>query len=163
MKNLEYTQRVMKNCLQKFGNVLQHQAATKTPCMLDNVMIRLTLDIVTESAFGVNFNSLVPGDDSIGDFYMNENELFLKEAARGFLNPLRKYMFWNEERKRAQVAKQNVMNVAQNLMETYRNTSTMKGDDDKSIMGRLMSCEYANDESRAQDILVMLLGGHGEY
>lgn len=169
MKNLEYTQEVMKSNLQKFGSILLDNAASSKSFMFDHAMTRLTLDIITESAFGVNFNSLVTSDANIGDFYMEENELVLKEASASTLNPLRALMFWHEGRNRALVAKSNVMKLAQNLADTYRQNNAKKDDgsgvsddDDNSIMGRLMSCEYANDESRAQDILIMLLGGHGE-
>ena len=164
-KNLEYTQKVIKECLEKFGNILQKHAEEKTPVVLDNAMIRLTLDIITESAFGVNFNTMAQSDDNLGDFYMHENELFLKEAARSGLNPVRKLMFWNEERCRAMSARANLMKLAQNLIDNHRkqySDSEKSMTDDRSIMGRLMSCDYDSDEKRAQDILIMLLGGHGK-
>ena len=132
--------------------------------MLDNAMISLTLDIISESAFGVNFNSMVAGEGKLAKFYTEENERFLKEASVSTMNPLRKFMFWAKDRNRALVAKANLMKMAQNLMDTYRvkNSENTSDEDDTSIMGKLMSCEYANDEGRAQDILIMLLGGHGE-
>lgn len=149
---------------------MQRQVALGTPFMLDNAMIRLTLDVISESSFGVNFNTMDNLDNNMGDFYLEENELFLKEVTKSILNPFRKFMFWDDERKRAQAAKNNLMKLAQNLVDSYRDTNARKGknaedaaaDGDTTIMGRLMSCEYANDESRAQDVLMMLLGGHGE-
>ena len=166
-QNLEYTQAVIKKCLQNFGDILQKHAEEKTPVVLDGVMIRLTLDIITESAFGVNFKTMGQSDDNMGDYFMHENELALKEASSAALNPVRNLLFWNKERNRALTAKSNLMNLAQNLIDNHRKTS-MDNDkkstaDDKSIMGRIMSCDYESDEKRAHDILVMLVGGHGKY
>ena len=154
----------MKKSLERFGNILEKHAVDKSPIVLDSAMVRLTLDIITEAAFGLNFNTMVPSDDNMGEFYMHENELFLKEAGRAALNPVRGLMFWDAERKRAMEAKSNVMKLAQGMIDNYRKHISEKGisiDDDKSIMGRLISCEYDNDKKRAQDILIMLLGGHG--
>ena len=128
MKNLEYTQTVIKSCLQKFGNILQQQATANTPLMLDSAMIKLTLDIITESSFGINFNSMVPGEDNKAMFYMEENELFLKEGHRSLLNPLRKYMFWDATRKRAQVAKTRLMDLAQSLIDEHRRNTAVEED-----------------------------------
>lgn len=163
-KNLEYTQKVMKECLQRFGSILQDKANNGTRLMLENEMVRLTLDIISESAFGVNFNTMIHSDDNLGEFYMQENELFLKEGSRSALNPLRKLMFWDADRKRAFQARDNVMQLAHNLIKNYRMQIRDKAEpaDDKSIMGRLMSCDYDSDDTRAQDILIMLLGGHGK-
>jgi cytochrome P450 len=164
-KNLEYTQKVMKECLQKFGKLLKQMTDDGTPFMLDNMMIRLTLDIITESAFGFNFNTLDGNKDNLGEFYMSENELVLKEAARSALNPVRKYMFWNEEHRRALQARSNMMALAQNLIDSHREKmaeGVTDSSEDKSIMGRIMSCAYESDDNRAHDILIMLLGGHGK-
>lgn len=166
-KNLEYTQTVMKECLLKFGSILKRKAESQERFLLDNDMIRLTLDIISESAFGVNFNTMSHSEDNVGEFYMQENELFLKEASRAALNPLRSCMFWSADRRRAGEARRNVMDMARKLIADHRSGQASAGrrsasdTDDKSIMGRLMSCEYESEDSRAQDILIMLLGGHG--
>lgn len=165
-KNLEYTQSVIKNCLQKFGSILSQKAKNTQSFMLDNDMIRLTLDIISESAFGINFNTMVRSDDNMGEFYMHENELFLKEAAKTMLNPLRKFMFWSSDRRRALQAKERVLELAHNLIKSHRQKHMLENgdvnEDDMSIMGRLMSYEYESEDCRAHDILMMLLGGHGE-
>ena len=84
--------------------------------MLDKEMIRLTLDIISESAFGVNFNTMVHSDANLGEYFIEENELFLKEAMRAILNPFRKFMFWNAERIRALKARANMMQFAHNFI-----------------------------------------------
>jgi len=107
---------------------------------------------------------MVHSDDNMGEFYMHENELFLKEASKMALNPLRKFMFWASDRRRAMKARENLMEMAHNLIKRHRQKHMLENgdvnDDDKSIMGRLMSYEYESEDSRAHDILMMLLGGH---
>lgn len=164
LRNLEYTQSVIKGNLKRFGDILQQKVHEKQSFMLDNEMIRLTLDIISESAFGVNFNTMVHSNDNMGEFYMSEDDLFLKEASTVLLNPLRQLMFWNKDRQRALKARANMMELAHNLIKKHREKKQdmTNSENDNSIMGRLMSFDYETEDSRAQDFLIMLLGGHGE-
>lgn len=151
----------MKRNLNKFGRILSKHTDDCSDLTLDEAMVNLTLDIITEAAFGVNFGTMDGRVDNLGFQYMRDNELFLKESGRSMLNPFRKYMFWSGERNQASAAKHSLMSLSRNLIKKYRDEmSGISELNDMSIMGRLMSCDYFDDDSRAQDILILLLGGH---
>jgi cytochrome P450 len=171
LKNLKYTQQIIYKALEVLGTILERHEATATPIDLSTAILHLSFDIITESSFNTNFNTQTHHDneakslvntpnhsDNEGLQFFYDNILFTKECMKNTLNPFRKFMFWLPERGEAEKRRQNIIKFATKIMKSYVKPS--EEEEDLSIMGRIMSCEYAEEISRIQDILVFLVGGH---
>lgn len=167
LKNLKYTQQIIYKALEALGAILERHEQDSTPIDLSTAILHLSFDIITESAFNTNFNTQVHYDESLRNSVQSENEglqffydniLFTKECMKNTLNPFRKFMFWLTEPREAERCRQNIIKFATKIMNSYMKPSDKE--EDLSIMGRIMSCQYPDEKSRIQDILVFLVGGH---
>jgi cytochrome P450 len=167
LKNLKYTQKIIYKALEVFGTILERHEKDSTPIDLSTAILHLSFDIITESSFNTNFNTQTHHDESLrnpnqskneGLQFFHDNILFTKECMKNTVNPFRKFMFWLPEPREAERCRQNIIKFATKIMKSYVKPSEQE--EDLSIMGRIMSCQYPDEISRIQDILVFLVGGH---
>jgi cytochrome P450 len=170
LKNLKYTQRIIYKALEVLGTILERHENESNPIDISTAILHLSFDIITESSFNTNFNTQRSHDESLnrcedhaeekneGLQFFHDNVLFTKECMKHTLNPFRKYFFWLSESREAEQRRQNIIKFSSRLMESY--VKPPEVEDDLSIMGRIMSCQYADEKSRLQDIIVFLVGGH---
>eukprot|EP00669_Euglena_mutabilis_P001861 TRINITY_DN12446_c0_g1_i1.p2 TRINITY_DN12446_c0_g1~~TRINITY_DN12446_c0_g1_i1.p2 ORF type:complete len:263 (+),score=60.51 TRINITY_DN12446_c0_g1_i1:723-1511(+) len=76
--------------------------------------------------------------------------------------PWRRYMFWNAEVRRAQQAADWMMALALRIIRQYRSTRTPEEiANSPSILAQLLRNDnYPDDEARAAEVIVFLIGGH---
>lgn len=167
LKNLKYTQQIIYKALDILGVILERHEAESNPIDISTAILNLSFDIITESSFNVNFNTQIHHEEARNNSasslneglqFFHDNILFTKECMKNTLNPFRKFMFWLPESQEAELCRRNIIKFATKIMNSYQKPSG--GEDDLSIMGRIMSCEYPDERSRIQDILVFLVGGH---
>jgi len=117
-------------------------------------MIGITLGAIAETAFEYTISD----DEKL--MFLHELELSLKEfTAKANTNPFRCLVgLLIPERRRAFVASKRLQALALKILQHYRTqVHPTKG----TILDRIVSNDaYANDEERAADIILMLIGGH---
>ena len=160
--NLKYTFAVVLKSLLKCNSKLSRYCESSSTFDLSDVMIRLTFDVITESAFGVNWN--VQSDDvSDGSVFLHENDIRLRESVHQLYNPLRKYFFWVDGVKRRELATERIFTILRKVVDDYRAADiTTKGNDiipDKSIMGHIMQLDYSDEDRRIVDMATFLAAG----
>jgi cytochrome P450 len=175
LKNLRYAQEIIYKALEVLGSILERHESESNPIDISTAVLHLSFDIITESSFNTNFDTQRAYDESLrlhngdhsGDHkepneglqFFHDNVLFTKECMKHTLNPFRKFFFWLPESREAEDRRQNIIRFSTRLMEAYARPSSEERED-LSIMGRIMSCQYPDEKSRIQDILVFLVGGH---
>jgi hypothetical protein len=187
--HLKYTFQVILNCLHKCQHKLTKYAEAGTTFELSDIMIRLTFDVITESSFGVNWNTQSDDIVSDGTVFLHESDIHLKEGYRRTFNPLRKYCFWLKDYQRNEVAAERILSVLRGVVSDYRaaaNASTastactsdassatsssssssstpQESEDssgkDQSIMGHLMRHDYDDEDRRIADMNTFLIAG----
>jgi cytochrome P450 len=92
--------------------------------------------------------------------FVEELELCLTEFCRKTsLNPLRKlYGLFLKERRRAHIAAARVQTLSLDIIKAYKNLKPPIKD---TVIDHIMNNNaYANDDERAADITIILIGGH---
>lgn len=158
--NLKYTFTVIMNSLTKCQKKLKKYAKEDFVFELNDVMIKLTFDVITESSFGVNWNTQVDDIVSDGTLYLYESDVRLREGYRRTFNPIRKYCFWLSDYKRHQVAVDRVTRVLRKVVSDYEKSEMIsEAGSDQSIMGHIMNHNYENDDMRITDMNTFLIAG----
>jgi cytochrome P450 len=167
--NLKYTFKVILKSLITCQHKLTRYAKAGTTFELNDVMIRLTFDVITESSFGVNWNTQSDDVVSDGTVFLHESDVRLREGARRTFNPLRKYCFWTKDYKRREVAVERILSILRGVVSQYRTAAAASTNAnsngaaaatvDQSIMGHLMRHEYADDDRRITDMNTFLIAG----
>lgn len=166
--NLKYTFEVILNSLIKCQHKLSLYAKAGTTFDLNDVMIRLTFDVISESAFGANWNTQSEDVVSDGTVFLHETDVRLRESARRTFNPLRKYCFWSKDYQRHALAIERVVSIMRGVVNDYRaaadssaktEASSSAATSDLSIMGHLMRHEYADEDRRIADMNAFLIAG----
>jgi cytochrome P450 len=158
MSNLKYTFEVILNSLVTCQQKLSAYAKDGTEFDLNDVMITLTFDVITESSFGVNWNTQKDDIVSDGTVFLHESEVRLREGFRRTLNPLRKITFWTNDYQRRELAVQRLSTILRKVLSDYR-SRTNDIEADHSIMGHLMNNAYENDDARITDMSTFLTAG----
>jgi len=134
--------------------------------ILNNVetwCLKLTMDFITSSMFGKNFNSLNGHIEDDIALFINEIDFVLKEVAlKQFMNPLRQYMFWLPDVIRQKQLSKCFMNMAKRLMNEYREKIAKREieRDSAPLLDRLIRVPYSSEDSRAADFIMYLVAGH---
>ena len=173
LTNLKYTFGIIFQSLEVFGDILSESERKGKPLDLNEAMIRLTFDSITESAFGVNYhtqntphhsdNEVMAGnkpEESEGEKYLRVTEERLMEGFRRTLNPLRPYMFWSSASKKFESANKTVETIIQSIIQSYEESHPNGFSEDMSIMGHLMRHEYSDERRRIEDINTFIVAGH---
>ena len=160
--NLKYTFEIVLKSLVKCNLKLAAYAKEGSTFDLNDVMIKLTFDVITESSFGMNWN--VQSDEvSDGTMFLHETEIQLREAAQRAFNPFLKYFFWLKGNKRYELAVERIFTVLRKVVSDYRaKQADNQCDDtisDQSIMGHLMRHDYNDEDKRLVDMNAFLVAG----
>lgn len=93
--------------------------------------------------------------------FIHEMEIILQEA-RKCIMPGRRFMFWNAEVRRADVAKKRIRALALNILNRYRDEHTAEEiKTSSSIVAHILrNPHYPTDEDRAADVVVFLVAGY---
>ena len=149
--------------LVKCQHKLSVYAKARTTFDLNDVMIRLTFDVISESAFGLNWNTQDEDLVSDGTLYLHETDVRLRESARRTFNPFRKYCFWTQDYQRHVLAIERIVNIMRGVVKEYRaeasKTDVAAAISDQSIMGHLMRHAYADEDRRIADMNAFLIAG----
>ncbi len=158
---MKYTFKVVLDSLLLCEQKLTKYAEEGTVFELNDVMIKLTFDVITESAFGINWKTQEDGVTSEGNVFLHESDIRTREGFRRTLNPFRKYCFWLSSHSRYEVATKRVLSILRRVVEDYRSraNAVSTNSDDESIMGHLMRNEYSCDDRRIVDMNSFLLAG----
>lgn len=158
--HLKYTFGVILKSLVACQNKLAAYAASGAEFELNDVMIRLTFDVITESSFDVNWNTQNEELESDGSVYLRESDKLLREGFRRAFNPLRKYCFWTEDHKRNELARDRIASLLRRVVSKYRaGHEEEEGEEDTSIMGHLMRHQYEHEDRRISDMNTFLTAG----
>jgi cytochrome P450 len=120
-------------------------------------MLNVTVDFLSSSMFGIDFDTLGTrlqkqagggggGEGNgnkrktIGSDFLDNMSLALKEFGyKRVINPFRKYMFWNEDARKAIRARKRVGEVATDVVKNYRSTHSLEETErDTSILAQLV-------------------------
>ena len=147
-------------CMASFCSSLEKRSANKESFDILDMCSRLMLDAITIGMFDVDLHSSESGSE--GDKLLHEFELYIKEFFLIRLqNPIRKYMFWDPEIKRAYQSGAHIDSLCQKILTKYRSSHTQEEiEQDSSILGHLVRCPYENDEHRYLDMFTFLFAGH---
>lgn len=156
---LKYTFEVILNSLVRCQQKLTAYSASGTVFDLNHFMIRLTFDVITESSFGVNWNTQQEDLKSDGAVFLHEADLWLQEGYRRAFNPFLKYCFWTEEYKRHALATERLVALLQRVASDYRSGRDEDAPLDPSIMGHLMRHQYEDENRRISDMQTFLIAG----
>uniref|UniRef100_A0A7S1E2X2 H(+)-exporting diphosphatase n=1 Tax=Hemiselmis andersenii TaxID=464988 RepID=A0A7S1E2X2_HEMAN len=106
---------------------------------------------------GINVLAIGKGPALLRRFKMATMEIFSKRLA----NPLRKYRFWDAEMKAAVAACGELMDIAGEIVQRYKERNTEEQiRQDTGIMAHILRTPYPSDKARNADVVTMLLAGH---
>ena len=125
--------------LGKLEQVMNKFCDDEKPFDIAKLMMQFTLDFILAAVFNLSYNPM-QCSDSIGNTLLKEIEYAVREyGLKQFMNPLRKYMFWDKEVVRAKNALKVIEAYVKNLIAEYKSSKTddeIKTDD--SLLGRLL-------------------------
>lgn len=122
MTNLKYTFPIMFKCLNTFGSILSPHIGSNSVFDLNEAMIKLTFDIITETNFDVSFDAQHDTGDGVASRYLELTETKLRYGYRNALNPFFKFMFWLPDHKEATTATTELTNILEGIVSGYRNS-----------------------------------------
>ena len=129
----------LKECLVEFENILKNIEKSLEPFEPESLITRLLFDGLTATIFELNTHTLSriqSGEkiDIIDDFHSYLQEFFLRRGT----NPIRKFMYWDTDYRRAQKADENLFGFVRQILKRYKTVhSPEEIENDKSILGHL--------------------------
>ena len=122
----------------EFGQILDNYCFSKRHLDMTQAMLRCTFDMTTEVCFAVNTHAQGT-ESSIGRLFLDQYFARLREQRARFLNPLRKFMFWNIHTNKVFCnAKKTIISVYRKITQIYDNASAFDSSEkERSIMARL--------------------------
>jgi len=152
-----------QSALEPLSAILDGHAAEGTPVEINDLLLWLTLDFISASAFDYDLHALTGGDDSEGRRFVRELDVGLDEfVGKQMFMPWRRFMFWNPEVQRARQAVDWLVGLATRIIHQYRKSHTPKDiSTGSSLLAHLLRNDnYPDDGARAADVIVFLVGGH---
>lgn len=142
MKNLAYTFEVVLGNLHVCGGILQRHADQGEIVDLSQIILKLTFDIVMESAFDVKLSTQLDPPDAVteGSQYLHQNDTLLRIVWEGMLNPFKKYYFWSADRAKAATAREYKQRMAGRILQEYR---AKHGDEVSYVVLSLVCVTYS--------------------
>jgi cytochrome P450 len=165
LTNLKYTFDIVIHSLLKLNKLLLERADERrgNDLILDmnEINLKVTLDTIAESAFGVKFNSF-DGEQSDGSVFAEAEEVRLKEQFQRTLNPFRKFMFWLPAYRQFNASLDLMKEMLGSILKSYRasHEQQQRSAVDNSIMGHLLRNDYASEQHRISDMSAFMTAGH---
>lgn len=124
--------------LNEFIDILHNFSRHDQTIDITSWMVKLTLDFITTSMFGINYETMKGGSE--GEEFLNELSIMLKEyTLKQSFNPFRFLMFWEPEVQRAKKSLVYLKRFTTKLLEDYKSNHTNEEiSADKSILGHLI-------------------------
>mmetsp|Transcript_10427 Transcript_10427/g.17030 ORF Transcript_10427/g.17030 Transcript_10427/m.17030 type:complete len:334 (+) Transcript_10427:630-1631(+) len=114
------------------------------------------LRALSKGAFGVEFTYDGSENESNvnGLEYLQEQDIAVREAAKGVLLPIRSYLFWDRDVQRAALARRRLRRIAQKIVHLYtqRQQNLAPHDRPASVLAHVMGHQYKSDIHRESDI-----------
>lgn len=122
MKNLAYTFEVVLSNLLVCGDILQGHADKGEIVDLGQIILKLTFDIVMQSAFDVKLSTQLDSPDAVtdGSEYQRHHDTHLRIVWEGMLNPFKKFYFWSADGAKAARAREYKQRLAGRILQEYR-------------------------------------------
>jgi len=157
-----YTKEIIVNQFREFDRIdTSIGSATSSSngfIEMREAMVHFFLRTLTSGAFGIEFTTDgTESDDNInGLAYLQELEIAVREGTREISNPFRKWMFWDDDVKRAATANKRLGEMVAKLVRLHRARDA--NDRFFSILDHVMKHSYSSEIARICDLNILNVG-----
>ena len=147
--------------VRRLVTIFEDVASTQKSVDIVAVMLNFTFDFLTCSMFDIDLNAMGDGSTE-GKEILHHMDTALKEfCLKQAFNPLRKYMFWDGEVRRAKDSLKRFSDLNAKILSDYRANHSQEDEEaNTSILGHIVKGPYHSDNERYAEMISFLIGGH---
>eukprot|EP00667_Euglena_gracilis_P007331 EG_transcript_7411 len=144
-----------------FYAILAEHAAQGTPVDMDDLLMYLTLDFISLSAFDYDLCALRE-QSSEGRRFLQSTSFVLAEMTKRVFEPLRRWKFWLHEAHQLKADTQWMKELSLRILRAYRaaHPADAIATDDRILAHLIRDSQYPDEEARAADVTMFLVAGH---
>ncbi|CEL91868.1 unnamed protein product [Vitrella brassicaformis CCMP3155] len=142
-----------------FCGALDKAAAEGVSVPMDQWALRLTIDVIGETAFGYSFHAFDEGRNGDALTFLDGVDYMLKFLTDNIYNPLKPYMLWHKDVREFHAKQRAVREICEKVDKHFIDTP-IEQRDPTSIMSYIHKAPYEDYYERLADVYILLIAGH---